>query len=170
MRDISFRRRLFIRLFCRHCRFVTHDSSRRHLEAGLKHLRIFGTPAGHDLERARLDDVARALVVEAELFARECEVERASLAGLERDALEALQLFDGARARGRNVARVELHDLVARARARVLNVNAYVETARGADDARAQPEIRESEGRVAEAVAEGEERRPGHVEVLRRVV
>src|SRR5205807_10097919 len=127
-------------------------------------------PARHDLERARLDDVMQRTIVEAELFARDCEVKRAALAGPERDALEALQLFDGARARGRNVARVELYDLVARAPARVLHVNAYVEAARRVDARRAQSKVRQAEGRVTEAVAEGEERRPRHVNVLGRVV
>src|SRR5256885_11173512 len=130
MGDIGLRRHLFSRLLSRllspPCRFLIHGSSRRHLEAGLKHLRVFGTPSGHDLERARLDDVMHRTVVKAELFARDGEVKRAALAGPERDALEALQLFDGARARGRNVARVELYDLVARARARVLHVNADI--------------------------------------------
>src|SRR2546421_3571125 len=169
MRDIVFRRHLFRRFLRRPCRFLIHDSSRRHLEAGLKHLRVLGTPAGHDLERARLDDVTQRSVVEAELFARDGEVKRAALAGLERDALESLQLFDGARARGRNVARVELYDLVARAPARVLHVNAYVETSRGVDARRAQSKVRQAEGRVAEAVAEGEERRPWNVKVFGRV-
>src|SRR5205085_9990703 len=93
-----------------------------------------------------------------------------ALAGSGRDALEAPQLFGGGTARGAHVADVGLHGLVPGAPPRVLHVNADLDTPRRRDACVAQAQVRQTEGRVAEGVAEGEERRDGHVQVLRGVL
>ena len=90
-----------------------------------------------------------------EVGGRQCQRDRLRLAWCERDAREAAQLLAWSFDLRVWVADVELHDLVARARPAVRDVDADVERAASAELLGARAQIAVGEARVAEAMAEG---------------
>src|SRR5579863_828618 len=144
---------------------------RRHLEFGV--LSVGGAGADHDVEDAGLDDPFHALVINRERVGLELEFDGGFLAGLEREAVEAAQRHNGLSDGGELLVDVEFSDLVALAAPGVGDVDADGGCVarlhlRGRD-----AKVIEAKCGVAEAVAEGEERRAvdeGVAAVARRLV
>src|SRR5215471_18841989 len=117
-----------------------------------------GVAADHDLELAGLHDAPHLVVPELERLRAEHEGQSAPLPGRERHALEALELLERARDRAHLVAHVELHGLVAGARAGVADVDGYAHVAALADVIELEARLADLERRVAQSVAERVER------------
>src|SRR5262245_5576425 len=124
-----------------------------------------GSPEKH-FDRARLDDIREVPIVEAELADRDAERDPPRLARLQRQAQEALELALRPRDRRLRVARVELHDLVARPLALVSHACLDDELAVPAHGRLGDPHLRQLERRVAEPVTERIERTRGLVDVI----
>src|SRR3954463_14233826 len=92
-----------------------------------------GVSADPDIERGGVDEpVARGRVPVAQLAGPERETHRPRLAGLECDALEALELAHRSGGRPVTLVDVELHNLVALAGSRVRDIDRHVQrVARG---------------------------------------
>src|SRR5262245_46982070 len=97
-------------------------SSFDHLET--RCLQVGRTVADHYLEFTRLDHETVLAVPEAEVLRRQREFNALLLSRAQRDAPESFQLLDRPGDAGRDIAEVELHDLVAGAPAGVLDLDA----------------------------------------------
>src|SRR6266545_4162176 len=123
-----------------------------------RHLRARAV-AGEDVDLARLHDELAAVVVEAEVARVERERDGPCLARVQRHALEPAQAADGLRDGGHRVVDVELHDLVTLAATRILHGHRGLEAAVLRHRRGAQLQVRDLERRIAEPVAEVEQRR-----------
>src|SRR5215216_1057056 len=135
-------------------------NSRRWLSGNGERLRHLGVRAVArvDVDSPRLHDELPGVVVEPEVALIERERHRLRGAGVERDTLEAAQPPHGLRDARHRIVDVELHDVVPPPRAGVLDCDARPETPLRRDARRAEPEVRDLEGRVAQAETELEQR------------
>src|SRR5690606_5114803 len=101
-------------------------------------LYVLRVAADHHRERARLDDEPHGSIPEREVARMERERDRAGLAGAQRDPPEAAKPAHGRRDRCDVVAHVELHDLVALARAGVRHVDGDDDRVTSLDGSRRQ--------------------------------
>src|SRR5205085_3496932 len=138
--------------------------TRAHFKATFESL--YRVRPDEDLERARFDREAQFAIIETEFRRAERERDAASLARLQRDALEAFQLANWSRDARSHVVYVELYHLVARAPACVCDFDADVQVSAHGDARRTQLQVRELKLRVAETIAEGIERRERHIQVF----
>src|SRR5262252_3259197 len=116
------------------------------------------TRSHHNVEPTRLDHAVHVQIQKRKFVGRDREVYGLALARRNRDALEILQLHHGAGHRTHQVVDVELNDLIAGALASVRDGYADFRAAGRPDLRRRHFQIRILEGRVAQSVAEREER------------
>src|SRR5262245_21455445 len=116
------------------------------------------TRSNHYVEPTRLDHAVHVQIQKRKFIGRDREVDRLAFARRERDAPEILQLRHRAGHRTHQVADVELGDFIARALASVRDCYADFRASGRPDLRRRHFQIRVLEGRVAQSVAEREER------------
>src|SRR5688572_13132211 len=133
-------------------------------------LRIRRAASDEDCEASRLGHTGQSCVVEGEVLHVDGERNRASLTGIQPHAAKPPQLLHRPRNAADIVANVELDDLVTRNSPGVGDGDLHAYGVSGAHRRRARPRRVVTKGRVAQAVPERIERRPGHVVVFGRVL
>jgi len=129
-----------------------------HLEAFLDH--IFRARPYHHLEFTCLNHVLHLSIVETKMFRAEGELDSLCLARLQRNTLEAFQLFHWSSHAGGYVTNVELYNLIARALAHILHLDTNLELSIASDARVAKLKIRDLELCVAKAEAKWKLWRP----------
>src|ERR1051326_6286477 len=115
---------------------------------------ITGGVPDHNLKLPRFDAKFHIDVVKGKELWREVETDIPGLAGLESDALEALEFFDRTSAGAIAIANVHLNHVVAQALTRVCDVNLDMRRIFGANIFAIQSKIRKRKRGVTETVAE----------------
>ena len=134
-------------------------------------LDVAAVGADHEVKLTWLAVEDEVSVVELEKFGGDVKGDLAALTGLEGDALKTLELLHGARDATDHVADVELDDLGASLAARVGDSDGGCDVVVSIQGGAAQRVVAERERTIAErgvaqAVAKGEQRVVGHIQIV----
>ncbi len=129
-------------------------------------LDIVAVGANHDVEVTWLADVVEVLVGELQQVGIDSKVDLTALAGFECDALEALEFLNRTCDASYHVTDVELHDFGALNSSRIGHSDRCGDIAASGHRVAAQREGAVSKGSVTQAIAEGEQRIVGDIQVV----